>query len=294
MTERPAMTPRPPHNDLCDDALDWQVVLHSGNAGADDHERYQRWCASSPAHARAAREAEALWGDLGQTQAARTLHAKPLSRSRRRWPRALAASIVMVAIACTGWQQAPMWFSDYHTAMNQRQTFTLADGTRVTLNGNSALSVSFSDTRREVVLQTGEALFDTASDPRPFVVDAGGEPVEGRHALFSVRRQASGAEVVLTRGEAQLGGRQLALTPDAEARTAWRRGKLIFNGKPLGQVLAELERYRHGRIFISDARLAGLEVSGVFDLDQPDALLRTLEQRYGLTVTYLPLLAVVR
>ncbi len=64
--------------------------------------------------------------------------------------------------------------------------------------------------------------------------------------------------------------------------------------KPLGQVLAELERYRHGRILISDARLAGLEVSGVFDLDQPDALLRTLEQRYGLTVTYLPLLAVVR
>ena len=59
------------------------------------------------------------------------------------------------------------------------------------------------------------------------------------------------------------------------------------------QVLAELERYQHGRILLSDTTLAALEVSGVFDLDEPQALLRTLAQRYGLKVTYLPWLAVV-
>jgi len=80
---------------------------------------------------------------------------------------------------------------------------------------------------------------------------------------------------------------------DAGAQMAWQRGKLIFNGKPLGQVLTELERYRHGRIVLSDSKLAAMEVSGVFDLDEPEALLRTLEQRYGLKVTYLPWLAVV-
>ena len=67
----------------------------------------------------------------------------------------------------------------------------------------------------------------------------------------------------------------------------------LENGKPLGQVLTELERYRHGRIVLSDSKLAAMEVSGVFDLDEPEALLRTLEQRYGLKVTYLPWLAVV-
>jgi transmembrane sensor len=58
-------------------------------------------------------------------------------------------------------------------------------------------------------------------------------------------------------------------------------------------VLAELERYQHGRILLSDSKLAALEVSGVFDLNEPQALLHTLEQRYGLKVTYLPWLAVV-
>ncbi|HCV41671.1 MAG TPA: iron dicitrate transport regulator FecR, partial [Pseudomonas sp.] len=44
---------------------------------------------------------------------------------------------------------------------------------------------------------------------------------------------------------------------------------------------------------LSDHTLSALEVSGVFDLNEPQALLRTLEQRYGLKVTYLPWLAVV-
>ncbi|MOA57705.1 hypothetical protein D3C78_1819320 [compost metagenome] len=58
-------------------------------------------------------------------------------------------------------------------------------------------------------------------------------------------------------------------------------------------MLAELERYQHGRIVLSDQQLGAMQVSGVFDLDDPQGLLRTLEQRYALKVTYLPWLAVV-
>jgi transmembrane sensor len=43
-----------------------------------------------------------------------------------------------------------------------------------------------------------------------------------------------------------------------------------------------------GALCCPDSKLAAMEVSGVFDLDEPEALLRTLEQRYGLKVTYLP------
>ena len=122
------------------------------------------------------------------------------------------------------------------------------------------------------------------------MVDTAGAAVQGRAATFSVRRDG---RVVLARGEAKVGEQPLAVAADAGAQLAWQRGKLIFNGKPLGQVLQELERYRHGRIVLSDSKLAAMEVSGVFDLDEPQALLRTLEQRYGLKVTYLPWLAVV-
>ena len=80
---------------------------------------------------------------------------------------------------------------------------------------------------------------------------------------------------------------------DAASLTAWQRGKLIFNGRPLGEVIGELERYQHGRILISDRELAALPVSGVFELNDPQGSLRTLEQRYPLKVTYLPWLAVL-
>ena len=150
--------------------------------------------------------------------------------------------------------------------------------------------MAFSEHERRVVLDAGEALFETADDSRPFVVETAGARVQGNAATFSVQRDG---HVVLARGEAKVGEHELAVATDAGAQMAWQRGKLIFNGKPLGQVLAELERYQQGRILLSDTKLAALEVSGVFDLDEPQALLRTLEQRYGLQVTYLPWLAVV-
>ncbi|QBF26142.1 DUF4880 domain-containing protein [Pseudomonas tructae] len=291
MTDAFAMPAPQPISDVSDDALDWQVLLHSGNASASDKARYQRWCALSPAHAQAASEAEALWADLGQTRAAAEVVA-PAPR-RRRWGAALAASLVLAVVGYGGLQQAPALLADYHTGVGQQQRITLTDGSQVTLNSGSALSVDFSSGERRVLLKAGEALFEPAADPRPFVVDAGAEPVQGSAAVFSVRRDGGGNRVVVAQGQARVGGRVLETSPDARAQTAWQRGKLIFNAKPLREVLAELERYQHGRIVLSDQQLAALQVSGVFDLNDPQGLLRTLEQRYALKVTYLPWLAVV-
>lgn len=279
-----------PLTDLSDDAIDWQVLLHSGNATQADRDRYQRWRGLSAEHLAAAEEAEALWGDLGHTQAAAQL---PKAPRRRHWGSAIAASLLAAMLGYGGWQQAPALLADYHTSTGERRTITLEDGSKVTLNSASALSVNFSGERRTVSLKAGEALFEPAADPRPFVVDSGAEAVQGSDAVFSVRRHGSGNSVVVTRGEAQVGERRVAVSPDAQAQTAWQRGKLIFNGRPLREVIAELERYQHGRILISDSQVGALQVSGVFDLNDPHALLRTLEQRYALKVTYLPWLAVL-
>ncbi|MFZ0156991.1 fec operon regulator FecR [compost metagenome] len=291
MTDALAMLAPQPISDLSDDALDWQVLLHSGNATDAERARYQRWRQLSPAHAHAAQEAESLWGDLGQTRAATEL--KAAAPRRRHWGSALAASLVLALVGYGGWQQAPALLADYHTSVGQQQRITLADGSQVLLNSGSALSVDFSTGQRRVMLKAGEALFEPADDPRPFIVEAGGESVQGSGAVFSVRRDGSHNRVVIAQGQAQIGEHVLSSTPDARAQTAWQRGKLIFNGKPLREVLAELERYQHGRIVLSDQQLGAMQVSGVFDLDDPQGLLRTLEQRYALKVTYLPWLAVV-
>ena len=62
----------------------------------------------------------------------------------------------------------------YVTVIGERSTFTLSDGSVVTLNTNSELVVDFSEGRRDIRLSRGEANFDVAKNPdRPFVVRAG-------------------------------------------------------------------------------------------------------------------------
>ena len=57
---------------------------------------------------------------------------------------------------------------------------------------------------------------------------------------------------------------------------AWRRDRLIVDHAPLGEVVAALNRYRRGRIVITNPALAKREVSGVFDMRNPDAVLSTI------------------
>ncbi|WP_423204706.1 FecR family protein [Pseudomonas kribbensis] len=303
-----------PSQSLEDTALDWVVLLNSGKATAADRLAYQQWCSESPVHQTLADEAQMLWSMIGQTSTARQ-HPKthPAARRRRHWWPALAASVVLAIAGVTGWQQWPALSSDYHTSVGQQQRVTLPDGSQVVLNSASAFSLAYSNDERTVILREGEALFEPASDPRPFVVRIGDERLQASGGAFSVRRDGDAVTLVVSTGQVQLSGQHQPMLVQANQRlehqpgqpllagqkvdaaslTAWQRGKLIFNGRPLGEVIGELERYQHGRILISDRELAALPVSGVFELNDPQGSLRTLEQRYPLKVTYLPWLAVL-
>ena len=65
---------------------------------------------------------------------------------------------------------------------------------------------------------------------------------------------------------------------DADHVTAWRRGKLIFDDKPLGEVLAILARYRRGYVVLVDPALRGRRVTGVFETRDPEAALRAIQE----------------
>ncbi|MOA06277.1 fec operon regulator FecR [compost metagenome] len=58
---------------------------------------------------------------------------------------------------------------------------------------------------------------------------------------------------------------------------AWSRNQLVFHDRPLGEVLAELQRHRHGLIWSSGDALESLRFTGVLPLADSDAALRLLE-----------------
>jgi transmembrane sensor len=74
---------------------------------------------------------------------------------------------------------------------------------------------------------------------------------------------------------------------DTQAATAWQRGKLVFQNRPLGEVLAELNRYHHGYFTINDSAITQRRVNGVFRTDQPLAVIDALQNSLKLHSTRL-------
>ena len=209
------------------------------------------------------------------------------------------------------------FLSDYATGIGEWKTIALSDGSTVQLNARSALSVGFDRTRRLVSLTEGQATFSVADDPaRPFLVSAAGGQTMAAGSQFDVDIRPDDVAVTILHGDvsvsAEAAGRAVTATTnqrilydgrggltkvadvDADTETAWRRGKLVFNDRRLTDVVAEVERYRHGRIVLVGAALQRLSVSGVFDLTDPQSVLTAIRQTLPVRVTELPLVTIIR
>jgi transmembrane sensor len=76
----------------------------------------------------------------------------------------------------------------YTAGFGEQRTLTLADGSVVTLNTESQIKVDFSEKRRSIELQKGEAFFRVAHDAsRPFFVDAKDAIVRAVGTQFNVK-----------------------------------------------------------------------------------------------------------
>lgn len=307
-----------PGRRLSDEAIDWLVRLGSGRATPKERLTFLRWRQRSAAHEAAAVEAEMLLRAVGDTRQADQLrrHGEPLLHRRPVGRRGLfagaaAASVAVVTVGLTSLGPLSALYADHATGVGGRKRIALADGSFVILNTATAVSVDYSGKERRVVLHDGEALFDVAKDPsRPFIVMTGDMEVRAVGTAFVVRRE----EVTVSEGTVDVtigsrpairvvAGQRLGVgegdrfrlsTVDIDAATAWQRGKLIFNRRPLEGVVAELQRYRAGRIVILGDRLKVLEVTGVFDLDDTDRILRTIEETTKAKIVNMPLLTVIR
>lgn len=71
---------------------------------------------------------------------------------------------------------------------------------------------------------------------------------------------------------------------DLSAITAWTRGQLVFESRPLGEVVDELNQYTAKRIVIQSSRLRLRKVTGVIQFDDPSSLLSFLADVPGVVI----------
>lgn len=94
---------------------------------------------------------------------------------------------------------------EYTTAVGERQTVPLPDGSVLTLNTHSRVSGTFDGHTREVRLIHGEALFQIKPDTRrPFHVLSDTVLIEDLGTEFDVNRQSKGATVSVIAGHVRL------------------------------------------------------------------------------------------
>ena len=293
-----------------DEAAAWFVRLRDEAAGDDDRAAFEAWRAADPAHAQAYREMEGLWSGLDRierhrrvrsgSRRARTRTDGPNVPGRRRVLRRLAAASIAVAAGLGAYSLTPPGFlADHRTGPGEQGKIELADGSIAYLNTASALSVDFTADRRRIELHDGEAYFEVARDSaRPFVVETDFGRIEALGTAFSVRSTGGTAAVIVTESKVAVSGatgdkailsagQSIGISDaglggmaqvNANRALAWRRGRLIFDNRPLGEVLAELERYRAGRIVILDGAVAALPVTGSFAIADTDSTLETIER----------------
>ena len=239
----------------------------------------------------------------------------PLGRRQALWGSVAAACLTLIVIAAP---EVTTWLaSDHVTGVGEQARVTLPDSSVAWLNTDTAIAVDFDGDHRRIALLRGEAQFDVAKDPaRPFSVLAHRGRTTALGTVISVReRGAQETTVTVSEGQVEVVspvGAEGAVPADPAARAlltageqvtyregaapgsvraapakalAWRNGVIAIDGLPLTRALAEIDRYRPGRILLL-ADAARLEpVTARLSLDALDNGLEALAATQGLQVT---------
>jgi transmembrane sensor len=285
------------------EAAAWLARLHGPYRSADTDAALKAWLKADPAHEEAFGRATEIWDLLPGIDVAPEPVVEIAPRSHR-VVFALAASLLLLISIGGGYtllSRPPV----HETAVGEQQVVMLDDGTRVSLNTNSRISILYSAGERRVRLDRGEAMFEVTHNPaRPFIVQSGDEQVRALGTTFLVRRDGDARmAVTLLEGRVEVSepnqartpriavltpGQRVTVTPTAgaaldrpsiEAVTAWRRGEVVFEDTNLLEAAEELNRYNEEHLVIADPSLASLRISGVFstgDLEEVARAIATL------------------
>lgn len=287
----------PPTDPTVLEALEWFVRMRDEKVSDADRRAFQAWLNESEANAAAWEGAEALWKrfDIVQPEIERMRRSQSYLNRRT----VLVGSLVALtgAAGAYGVNRRDL-FADYVTDVGERRTFKLLDGSMVELGSYSALSANFTEGSRQLLLYRGQAFFEVAANTAsPFIVNVAGGATQALGTRFdlkyvddqvtvtvsehavSVRMGGSPALTVkqgwqVTYGSG--GGLGQVTQVDLASAEAWRRDRIVFQDVPLRRVLVELERYRRGRIVLTDKSLGDTPVTAIFDARQVDSALQTI------------------
>ncbi len=189
--------------DLIAEAAAWLAVLHGPNRTAAAERGFSQWLKKSPAHARAFEDATTIWEEarsLPRPQLLRSsIRQQPVSQGHFLRTLGIAAVLALFAVGTMIYLQHKAGIS---TNIGEQRVLALEDGTRIILNTETRVVVSYDHAVRRVELKSGEAVFEVAKKPDwPFIVTTGNHQVEALGTSFAIRRDNQQLAVTLIEGK---------------------------------------------------------------------------------------------
>ncbi|MDO8066668.1 FecR domain-containing protein [Janthinobacterium sp. SUN206] len=286
-------------------AVEWYLLEQSGQATPDDLAASAEWRARDPEHARA-------WNRVQQVSQTAGLLPPDLAVPVLRRPQRRVAVQVLLALmaAPAAWLLARHEIlADYRSGVGERRDISLPDGSTLVLNTDSAVDVAYGPDERRLTLRRGEVLVQTRPDhagSRPFIVATCHGRIRALGTRFTVRVDDDGSRVTVLEHAVEITPR----APSATVRTvaagqqsrfdashaslpvpaplqadAWARGMLAAQDMRLDAFTFELSRYRPGLLRV-EPQVAGLRLSGAFQLHDTDAVLDSLARMLPVDVLY--------
>jgi transmembrane sensor len=286
-------------------AVEWYLLEQSGQATADDMAASAQWRARDPEHARA-------WNRVQQVSQTAGLLPPSLAVPVLRRPQRRVAMQVLLALmaAPAAWLLVRHeMLADYRSGVGERREVSLPDGGTLVLNTDSAVDVAYGTGERLLTLRRGEVLVQTRPDHagnRPFIVVTCHGRIRALGTRFSVRVDDDASRVTVLEHAVEITPR----APSATVRTvtegkqsrfdashaslpapappqsdAWTRGMLAAQDMRLDTFALELSRYRPGLLRV-EPQVAGLRLTGAFQLDDTDAVLENLAHILPVDVLY--------
>ncbi|MDT8466211.1 FecR family protein [Alcaligenes nematophilus] len=296
-----------------DQAAYWYERMQSDDVTATERLAFEQWQLADSDNEQRYQQVQFIWSmaaalpksevqKLGRAQGP-AVNRRPSSRAF--WSYGLGVACVAVLTVAVvdpmHWRAVPEYQAQFATAHGERREIVLPDDSTLLLNTDTSLTVALYGHQRTVRLEQGEVFFQVdGTQGTPFVVEMESGAVRVTGTQFNVRRIDQAFSVDVLQGSVQVSTgpwwrRQLAMLrpgdvarvtkpdhlrsgkgTDVENSVAWREGKVVFRGTSLADAVQELNRYSAERLVVSDPQIAGLRVSGVFNIDDPASFLAAL------------------
>lgn len=309
-------------------AILWQLLLNDASLSPARQAEFDAWLRQDPCHQIAWQRIHDIHASastpLAQAilQEVAALHQQNVFTSAKQFVSTHATKhkglltllcVMGLSYGYLNQQQWPAWaLADYRSTTLEVKTLVLADGSKLTLAGNTAVDVRFSHGQRTIILRKGTVFADVAKDPnRPFIISSQQGSATALGTEFSVQQTSKQRVTVTvvsstvkacassTMPEADeqcqnvMANQAITMTPqglssvspiDALADTAWRDQLLMADNMRLSDLLTRLAEHNKGLIYFNEQTFSQHRISGVFPLNNADEAFAAIQKVYPLTV----------